>query len=47
VKEGVGRFTGDPDLAAEGTLDKVAGRAKDAAGEFGQAAAQTIHDLNR
>ena len=47
VKEGVGRFTGDPDLAAEGTLDKVAGRAKDTAGEFGQAAAQTLHDLNK
>ena len=46
VKETVGQFTGDPDLAAEGTLDKVAGRAKDTAGELGQAAAQTIHDLN-
>lgn len=47
VKEGVGRFTGDPDLEAEGTVDKVTGKVKDAVGEFGTAAAQTIHDLNR
>jgi uncharacterized protein YjbJ (UPF0337 family) len=47
VKEGVGRFTGDADLAAEGALDKVAGKAKDTAGEVGQAVAQTVHDLNK
>ncbi len=47
VKEGVGRFTGDTNLEAEGTVDKVTGKVKDAVGEFGTAAAQTLHDLNR
>jgi uncharacterized protein YjbJ (UPF0337 family) len=47
VKEGVGRFTGDPDLESEGTFDRVAGKVKDAVGEVGTAAGQTLHDLNR
>jgi uncharacterized protein YjbJ (UPF0337 family) len=47
VKEGVGRFTGDADLEAEGTVDRVVGKVKDVAGEVGTAAAQTLHDLNR
>ncbi|MDE1177050.1 MAG: CsbD family protein [Edaphobacter sp.] len=47
VKEGFGRATGDEDLEAEGTVDRVAGKVKDIAGEVGTAAAQTIHDLNR
>ena len=46
VKEGAGRFAGDPDLEAEGTVQKVAGKVKDATGEAGQAVAQTIRDLN-
>ncbi len=47
VKEGVGRFTNDADLEAEGTIDQVAGKVKDVAGEVGTAAGQTLHDLNR
>lgn len=47
VKEGVGRFTGDSSLEAEGAVQKVAGEVKDAAGEAGHAVAQTIHDLNK
>jgi uncharacterized protein YjbJ (UPF0337 family) len=47
VKEGVGRFTGDEDLEAEGAVDRVAGKVKDTVGEVGTALGQTIHDLNR
>ena len=47
IKEGVGRFTGDSDLTAEGAIDKLAGEAKDTAGEVGHAVGQTIHDLNK
>jgi uncharacterized protein YjbJ (UPF0337 family) len=47
VKEGVGRFTGDADLEAEGSVDRVVGNVKDAAGEVGTAVAQSLHDLNR
>jgi uncharacterized protein YjbJ (UPF0337 family) len=47
IKEGVGRFTGDQDLADEGTADRVVGNVKDAAGKLGNAVGQTIHDLNR
>jgi uncharacterized protein YjbJ (UPF0337 family) len=47
IKEGVGRFTGDYDLADEGTADRVVGNVKDAAGEVGHAVGETIHDLNR
>ena len=47
VKEGVGRFTGDTNLEAEGAVDRVAGKVKDTVGEVGTALGQTIHDLNR
>lgn len=47
VKEGVGKLTGNEDLADEGTADRVVGDVKDAAGHLGQAVGQTIHDLNR
>jgi uncharacterized protein YjbJ (UPF0337 family) len=47
VKEGVGRFTGDTDLEAEGAVDRAVGKVKDVAGEVGTAAAQTLHDLNK
>jgi uncharacterized protein YjbJ (UPF0337 family) len=47
IKEGVGRLTGNDDMAAEGATDRVVGNVKDAAGKVGQAAAQTIHDLNK
>jgi uncharacterized protein YjbJ (UPF0337 family) len=47
IKEGVGRLTGDDEMADEGAADQVVGNVKDAAGQLGQAVAETIHDLNR
>ena len=47
VKEGVGRLTGDQQLADEGTADRVVGNVKDAAGKLGHAVGETIHDLNK
>lgn len=47
VKEGIGRFTGNEDLEAEGAVDKFAGKVKDKVGEVGTAVGQTIHDLNQ
>jgi uncharacterized protein YjbJ (UPF0337 family) len=47
LKEGVGRVTGDDQLAAEGVADQLAGGVKDTAGKVAQVAGQTIHDLNR
>lgn len=47
VKEGVGRLTGDYNMADEGTADRVVGNVKDAAGKVGHAVGETIHDLNR
>jgi uncharacterized protein YjbJ (UPF0337 family) len=46
IKEGVGRLTGDADLADEGAGDSLTGAAKDAAGHLGHAVGQTIHDMN-
>jgi uncharacterized protein YjbJ (UPF0337 family) len=47
IKEGLGRITGDDDLAGEGVVDQVAGTVKDSVGQFAHAAGQTIHDLNQ
>jgi len=47
VKEGVGRVTGDDDLAGEGVVDRAVGAVKDTAGKWGHAVGETIHDLNR
>jgi len=47
IKEGVGNLTGNQNLADEGTADRVVGKVKDVAGQVGQAAGQTLHDLNR
>ena len=47
VKEGLGRVTGDDELAAEGAGDQLVGAIKDTAGQAAQVAGQTIHDLNR
>jgi uncharacterized protein YjbJ (UPF0337 family) len=47
IKEGVGRITGDNRMADEGAADQVVGNVKDAAGQIGHAAGETIHDLNR
>jgi uncharacterized protein YjbJ (UPF0337 family) len=47
VKEGVGRVTGDDQLADQGVADQVAGAVKDTAGQAAQAVGQAIHELNR
>ena len=47
LKEGVGRVTGNAQLADEGVVDQVVGAVKDTAGKAAQAAGQTVHDLNR
>lgn len=47
LKEGVGRVTGNDQLADEGVADQLVGAVKDTAGKVAQAAGQTIHDLNR
>ena len=47
VKQGVGRATGNQDLAGEGVVDQAAGALEDAAGQAAHAVGQTIHDLNR
>ena len=47
IKEGIGQFTGNDQLADEGAADRVIGNVKDAAGKVGRAAGETIHDLNR
>jgi uncharacterized protein YjbJ (UPF0337 family) len=47
IKEGLGRATGDDQLANEGAEDQLVGAIKDTAGKAAQVAGQTIHDLNR
>jgi uncharacterized protein YjbJ (UPF0337 family) len=47
LKEGVGRMTGDMNLADEGVGDQAVGAVKDAVGTLAQAAGDTLHDLNR
>ena len=47
VKEGIGRVTGDDDLAGEGVADQTVGAVKDMAGKWGHAVGETMHDLNR
>jgi uncharacterized protein YjbJ (UPF0337 family) len=47
IKEGVGRMTGDDQLAGEGMADQVAGAVKDTAGKAAQAVGETVHELNR
>jgi uncharacterized protein YjbJ (UPF0337 family) len=46
-KQGVGRLTGNDDLAAEGVADEAVGAAKDAAGNVAQAVGETINEFNR
>ena len=47
VKEGVGRITGDDDLAGEGIVDQAAGAVQDTAGKAANAASDTIREFNR
>jgi uncharacterized protein YjbJ (UPF0337 family) len=46
AKQGVGNFTGDDSLTAEGLVDEVTGNVKDAAGKAAHAVSDTLHDLN-
>jgi uncharacterized protein YjbJ (UPF0337 family) len=47
MKEGAGRIAGDDDLAEEGVGDQGVGAVKGTVGRWGQAAGETVHDLNR
>jgi uncharacterized protein YjbJ (UPF0337 family) len=47
LKEGLGRASGDAELADEGVTDQVIGAVKDTAGKAAQVAGQTLHELNR
>lgn len=47
IKEGLGRITGNDDLAGEGLADQVVGATRDAAGSVAHAVGETIYDLNR
>ena len=47
LKEGVGRATGDDQLATEGAVDQGVGIVKDTTGQAAHAVADVIHDLNR
>ena len=47
LKEGVGKATGDDQLAGEGVLDQAVGSVKDAAGKAAHVVGDTLHDLNK
>jgi uncharacterized protein YjbJ (UPF0337 family) len=47
LKEGLGRVTGNDDLAEEGLADQAAGTLRDATGALAHTAGQTIEDLSR
>lgn len=46
IKEGIGRLTGNDDLATEGAADQAAGTVRNAAGAVANAAGKTLKDLN-
>ena len=47
AKEGIGKVTGDDQLAGEGVVDQVAGVVKDTAGKAAHAVSDTLSDLNK
>jgi uncharacterized protein YjbJ (UPF0337 family) len=47
AKEGVGRITGNDDLAGEGAVDQVAGAVQNTAGKAAHVASDTIREFNR
>ena len=47
LKEGVGRVTGNDQMAGEGAADQLVGAVKRTAGNAAQALGQTMHELNR
>jgi uncharacterized protein YjbJ (UPF0337 family) len=46
LKEGLGRVTGNDELAQEGLADQASGTLRDATGAMAHAAGQTIQDLS-
>ena len=46
AKEGIGKVTGNDQLAGEGVVDQLAGTVKDMAGEAAHAASDTIKHFN-
>ena len=47
VKEGLGRLTGDDDLAGQGVVDQVAGAVQDTSGRAAHVVSDTMRDLDR
>ena len=47
LKEGIGKATGDDELAGEGVMDQGAGAGRDTVGKATNAISDTIHDPNR
>ncbi|MHB1937325.1 MAG: CsbD family protein [Acidobacteriaceae bacterium] len=47
LKEGLGRVTGDDDLAGRGVVDQIAGAVQETAGRAAHGVSDTIRDLNR
>ncbi|HVC90779.1 MAG TPA: CsbD family protein [Acidobacteriaceae bacterium] len=47
LKEGLGRLTGDQDLAERGVVDQIAGAAQETSGRAAHIVSDAIHDLNR
>ena len=47
AKEGIGKVTGNDELAGEGLVDQVTGSVKDAAGKAAHAVSDTINELNK
>jgi uncharacterized protein YjbJ (UPF0337 family) len=47
LKQGIGKATGDDELAGEGVMDQRAGAGRDTVGKAANAVNDTVHDLNR
>lgn len=47
IKEGIGRITGDDDLANRGVVDQIAGAMQETAGKAANAVSDTIREFNR
>lgn len=47
LKEGLGRVTGDEDLAGRGVVDQVEGAVQDTVGRAAHGVSDTIRELNR
>lgn len=47
AKEGLGRVTGDDELAGKGLVDQAVGAVKDTAGKVAGAVGDTLHQANK